>query len=204
MGGLAFVIVIGLYIAATIFLVHRIPVRWGKALAMVIAFLLPTADALWGRYVTLPELCQDAGLKVFKKASKEGGLMISSPSPEDYWIRTVGIAFVEGTPLNGRCARVTIVEGKPFLELDVAPKARYVLTRSERVSTQRGGNYIGAELRIEDRQSGEPMARYRGYRFDGGWAERFLGSFADSGSQGGDSCPPTADTLGILIPNAFN
>lgn len=205
MGGLAYFFIVGLYVAAVIFVVKRIPMRWGKALTAVVFLLIPTADAIYGR-IKLQQLCEaDGGLKVFRKASKEGGLMMSTPTPEDYWIRTIGIDFIEGTAAsNGRYARVSIMDGKPFLELDVIPKSRYRLSEHSPLTRPLGDNYVGDEIRIEDQTSGEVFSQYREYGFKGGWAERFMGRFADSGPQGGSSCPPTTNRLDLLIQNTFN
>lgn len=88
MGGLGFLTGISLYVALAIFVVWRTPKAWGKALAVAAVNLLPTADAWWGRHVTLPELCEDAGLKVFKKPMKQQGLMYDGPvAPDVNWER---------------------------------------------------------------------------------------------------------------------
>lgn len=205
MGGLGFLLVIALYIAGANFVVKRVPTRWGKALVVLVFVLIPTADALYGRYVKLPELCKDAGVTVFKKASKEGGLMTWSPSPDAHWINAIGIAFVEGTVgPYGSSARISMVDGKPVLELSVIPKSRYRMSEQVRLNSPFGDNYVGDEIRIEDRISGEILSQYREYGFNGGWAERFLGHFAGSGPQGGASCPPTANRVDLLVRNTFN
>jgi hypothetical protein len=218
MGGLAFLFIIALYIAVAIRVVRFISVRWGKVLTTIVVILLPTADALWGRYVTLPELCNDAGLTVFKKASKQDGMTVNGNLSATYkwigesrvlayfgeeWITQYGLSFVEGRDLNGSISRLSLVDGKVIHEGKVIPRSKYTLTGEKAVTTKLGRNFRGGEIRIEDRSSGEVISRYRGYGFNGGWAERFLGSLADSGPQGA-SCPPTADRLDVLIRNTFN
>jgi len=192
----------GLYIWIAYKVVRRVSPVWGKALLVLVFVLIPTADALWGRYVTLSELCKDAGLQVFQKASKEGGLL-EYRNPDDHWIRTAGIAFSEGKLPSTPYSRLSIVDGKPLLERDVTPKSKYVLTEWETVSIGKDDSFTRHELRIENRVSGESIARYRGYHFSGGWVERFLGSFADSGPQGA-RCTVPAFNIEILIQSAFN
>jgi hypothetical protein len=219
MSGLGFLLIVALYVAAAVFVVKRIPMRWGKALAVVVFLLIPTADALWGRYVTLPELCKDAGLTVVKKASKQDGMMVDGNLSATYkwigqsrvlgyfgeeWITQYGLSFVEGRDLNESISRLSSVDGKVIHEDKVAPKSKYILTGEKAVPTKFGPNFRGGEIRIDDRTSGEVISRYRGYGYNGGWAERFLGNFADSGPQGGASCPPTVDRLDVLIRNTFN
>jgi hypothetical protein len=58
-------------------------------------------------------------------------------------------------------------------------------------------------MRYEDRHTGEVISRYRQYGFKGGWAERFLGGFADSGAQG-VGCPLSkADHYEFLRQRTF-
>lgn len=224
MGGLGFLTGISLYVALAIFVVWRTPKAWGKALAVAAVNLLPTADAWWGRHVTLPELCEDAGLKVFKKPMKQQGLMYDGPVAPDvnwerdrsrypevngmYWrdeakIRKYDLGFVEYLSSNGTSERLSLVEGKVALESKVAPRARYVKSLWIEIPTEFGKNFHGSEMRIEDRQTGEVVSRYRQYSFRGGWAERFLGGFSDSGA-GGAACPLSkADDYQFLVQKTF-
>lgn len=210
MGGLGFLIAISIYVALAIFVVWVTPKARNKALAVIAVILLPTGDAWWGRHVTLPELCKDAGLKVLKKPMKQQGLMYSGAAHRqdkvllgksgyydvrvEYWqgedeIRQYDLGFVESLPQrDGTSERLSVVDGKVIRESKVTPRARYIKSEWIEVSTELGKNFHGSEMRIEDRQTGEVISRYRQYSFRGGWAERFLGGFADSGA-GGAACP---------------
>lgn len=224
MGGLGLLIAIALYVSLAIFVVWRTPKAWGKALAVAAVILLPTADAWWGRHVTLPELCKDAGLKVFKQPAKQQGLMYRgalypdgdwerarSRYPEAngmYWrgeaeIRKYDLGFVEDLPKDGTSERLSLVDGKVVRESKVTPRAKYVKSWWIEVPIGLGKNFGGSEMRIEDRQTGEVISRYRQYSFGGGWAERFLGGFADSGPQG-VGCPLSkAEDFQFLVQKTF-
>jgi hypothetical protein len=144
--------------------------------ALLAVVLIPTADALWGRYVTLPRLCKDAGLKVYGKASREGGLMLSTA--DDYLLTKYGFPFVEGVDGAKKVYRRTLRDGKAALELDVKPQAKYILEMSH---MQPSASFVGTAYQVRYRDSGKLLSEFSTYAFLGGWAERFLGSFADSG-----------------------
>jgi hypothetical protein len=167
--------VVGLYLAIGLWIVVKSP-GWWRLVALLAVILIPTADALWGRYVTLQRLCKDAGLKVFAKASKEGGLMLSTA--DDSLLTKYGFPFVEGVDGANKVYRRSLREGKPVLELDVQPQARYV---SRSVQLNPSPTFVGTAYRVEDRTSGVLLGELVTYAYLGGWAERFLGSFADSG-----------------------
>lgn len=220
MAGLGFLIAISLYVALAIFVVWRTPKAWGKALAVAAVILLPTADAWWGRNVTLPELCKDAGLKVFKKASKQDGMMVDDALSATYkwtgqpsvrvlgyfgeeWITQDGFSFVEGRTYDGDTPRLSLVDGKVLRESKVTPKAKYVFVGWKEIPTAFGKNFGGSEMRIEDRQTGEVISQYRRYGFRGGWAERFLGGFADSGPQGVGCTSSSVNESAVLRQKTF-
>lgn len=210
MGGLLVLALIAGYVWATAKLIKSVRPYWKKALVVTIAILIPTADALWGRYVTLPELCQDAGLRVFKNADKSGGLLVSNFSySSDYWIQIAGIAFVEGViPGKPNHQRITLTEGKNVIEENVIAKSKYRLTAWEKVTGQNEMYITGHELRIESRESSETLARFRTYAYAGGWVERLMGQFADSGPQASAKCPssiaPAITEQEFILKNTFN
>jgi len=225
MGGLGFLIAVSTYIVLAIFVVWRAPTAWGKALAITAVILLPTADAWWGRHVTLPELCKDAGLKVFKKPMKQQGLMYSGAAQRqdkvllgksgyydvrvEYWlgedeILKYDLGFVESLPQqDGTCERLSVIDGKVIRESKVTPKAKYIFGAWIEVPTGFGNDFHGGEMRIEDRQTGEVISHYRQYSFRGGWAERFLGGFSDSGAGGAACFLPKADHYQFLVQRTF-
>jgi len=208
MGGLAVLFIMFAYFVLTIFIMIKTPKAWGKVLVLVVAFLIPTADAMWGRYVVMPRLCKDAGLKVFRHASKADGLMASGSVRREFrnvlgergfydkrvevwsgevWLRDYGIAFVEDFLEESKSySRLSFVNGEIIQESNVSPKAKYILSNwvSVPVPVGYGPNFVGEEVRIEKRDTAEVISRVRYYGFSGGWVERFLGRFADSGPSG--------------------
>lgn len=175
MGGLGILFVAGLYLAIGVWIVIKSTGRWRLA-ALLAVVLIPTADALWGRYVMLPRLCKDAGLRVYGKASKEDGLMLSTA--DDYWLTKYGFSFVEGVDGSGRVYRRSLRAGQPVLEENVQSRARYV---SSSVQLQPSPTFVGTAYRLEERSSGTLLGELVTYAYLGGWAERLLGSFTDSG-----------------------
>jgi hypothetical protein len=56
MGGLLVLVLVGLYLWIAYVAVRKVPKVWGKALALVVVVLIPTADAVYGR-IKLKHLC---------------------------------------------------------------------------------------------------------------------------------------------------
>jgi hypothetical protein len=181
-GGLAVLFVAGLYLAIGVWIVIKSP-GWWRLVALLAMVLIPSADALWGRYVTLPRLCKDAGLKVYGKASKEGGLMLSTA--DDYWLTKYGFPFVEGVNGAGQIYRRSLRDGKSVLESNVAPRASYV---NRMASSGEGTSFLSNVLTVEDRLSGSTLGSIRAYTFLGGWAEQLLARFTDAGVSGVAGC----------------
>lgn len=177
MGGLAMLAVVGLYLGVAIWTVVKSP-GWWRLVALLAVVVIPTADALWGRYVKLPRLCKDAGLKVYAKASKEGGLMLSTA--DDYLLTKYGFPFVEGVDGARKVYRRSMRDGQPALEANVQPLAKYRLRATELWPAQ---GFEGTSYRIEEIESGRPVGEFATYAFTGGWAERLLSQFTDSGVQ---------------------
>jgi hypothetical protein len=174
-GGLAILFVVGFYLAIGLWIIVKSP-GWWRLVALLAIVLIPTADALWGRYVTLPRLCKDAGLKVYGKASKEGGLMGSSA--DEYWLTEYDFPFVEGVDGANKVYRRSLRDGKAVLELDVKPQAKYIVSLDE---LHPSSKVTGAALRIRDATTGNAMGELVDFGFDGGWAERLLSNFSDAG-----------------------
>ena len=126
---------------------------------------------------SLPRLCKDAGLKVYAKASKRGRAHV------EYSGRVladqVRIPFCRGCRrCGGRTYRRSLRDAGPALEENVLPKAKYV---SSSVQLKPSSTFVGTAYRVEDRGSGALLGELVTYSFLGGWAERLLGGFSDSG-----------------------
>ena len=76
-------------------------------------------------------------------------------------------------------------DGKPVLELDVQPRAKYV---QKAVQLKRGVAFEGTSYQIQERGTGQLISELSTYAYRGGWAERLLGSFTDSGAPYVDGC----------------
>jgi hypothetical protein len=175
MGGLAILFFIGLYGLVALYALVMMP-GWWKLATLAAVLLIPTADSLWARYVTMPSVCKDAGLKIYKKADKAGGLRLSTA--DESWVTKYGFPFVEGERFAGRYYRIAQSGEQIIREEDVQPKARY-LSDAQTVMVARG---IGGTMyRVVDLSTGEILGRFVDFSYGGGWAERFLAAFTDAG-----------------------
>lgn len=197
MGGLGILLVVGLYIAIGLLVVIKSP-GWWRLVALLAVIVIPTADAMWGRYVTLPRLCKDAGLKVYAKASIDGGFMRSTAS--DDLLKRFGFPFVEGIDGAGKVYRRSMRDGQPQVELDVKPRATYVFRTSR---TGDGTRFLSEVFSIEERETGKPLAEARAHTFLGGWAEQLLARFTDAGRSGVKGCGWEAMNGDELIASVF-
>ena len=175
MGGLAILLIVTGYLALAVWLLVIVPWRWKPALLLA-AVLVPSADSLWAHYVTMPRVCKDAGLKVYKKADKAGGLRLSTA--DESWVTKHGFPFVEGEYVPGKYYRISKQGDRIVREEEVQPKARY-LSDSPSISPARG--IRGTLYRVQDLSNGEVVAEFVSYGYGGGWAERFLASFTGAG-----------------------
>jgi len=200
-GGLSILAVVGLYLAAAIWIIVKSP-GWWRLVALLAAVMIPMADALWGRNVTLPRLCKDAGLKVYAKASKDGGLLFDGAA-DDYYIVNYGFPFVEGQDAAGTYYRFSRVEGqgRTLFERSVQPKAKYV-SRSVHLTPSR--TFVGTAYTVVDRASGTLLGELATFSYLGGWAERSLGSFSDSGSGYAGGCDVKPFTRERLLATVFD
>ncbi|WP_374603259.1 hypothetical protein [Niveibacterium sp.] len=193
-----------IYVSLLVIVFKKVKNGWIKWVGALIWVLVPTADEVVGRYVLQTKLCPESGLRVFHRGDKEGGLYISSSAPSEGFLRTYGFPFVEGRSGDGTYLRLSFVEGRPVQIEMPAPAARYELTGWSDYPVDLGifgallgenlpnenrhaGGFGGNEYRLIDRQTGQVMARFRGYGFNGGWAARTLSMLA-GGVGGGTGC----------------
>jgi len=200
MGGLGILFFIVLYIVLSIWLIIRVSKWYWRVLAVLAIVLVPSADGLWGRYVVMPKLCQDAGLKVFKHVSKSDGLMTNAINTkkcdaqkyeakysgdicwtDSDFLKETGLSFVE-KDFGDEVVRMKYIDGMPTVENNVTPISRYEEKIGVHIAlSKNASSYSGQESGIYDRLTGETLSRVRRYYYRGGWAERFLGSFGDAG-----------------------
>ncbi|TLS65380.1 hypothetical protein FEF65_13020 [Mariprofundus erugo] len=187
MGGLAVLFFVGLYIAATFWVVKRQKSGRNKIIALVIALLIPSADAIVGR-IYLHHLCNtEGGLKVYRVAHGVKGFMEGELTGSDYWIKEFGYQFSEDRPLNGKVTRFSKQGDKIIREDDVDPKSLYQLLS---IKHDLQGIYPRYEFLVKNIKSGDILAKYSEIGFNGGWAERFLAQFSDAGVSAVGWCTP--------------
>lgn len=175
MGGLAILFFLGLYFVLTVTVIVKAKPLWAKGLVLLAALLVPTTDAMYGRY-KLKQMCSaEGGLKVYRVAEQVEGFM---DDYRDYWIKEGNYQFAEDFSANGKVTRYSKQNGQIVQEPDVIPKSLY------RVSSKYIGNTKNIYLRnqfVIDTIQGEVLAIDTQIAFNGGWAERFLAQFSDAG-----------------------
>lgn len=173
MGGLAVLFLLGLYFVLTVVATVRAKPIWVKGLVLLAALLIPTADAVYGRY-KLKQMCAaEGGLKVYRVAYGVEGFMGYA---DEGMITKHGFQFVEqkNSPYYYRLSKQS---GEIVREDKVSPKSKYQL----RESYDDTSIYRRSQFLIEDIATGEILATDTRLTFEGGWAERFLAQFSDSG-----------------------
>lgn len=167
MGGLAVLFLIGLYFILTIVAIVKIKPVWAKGLVLLAALLVPTADAVYGRY-ELKQMCAtEAGLKVYRVAHGVEGFMGYA---SEEMITRYGYQFVEerNPPSYYRFSKQNDLIVR---EDNVTPKSEY------RVRQVYGNNkdiYSRSQYIIENISTGEVLASDTVFSFRGGWVERIL------------------------------
>lgn len=161
MGGIGFLLVIILYVVGSAALVAHVPTLKYKLVALLTVLLIPTADAVYGRY-KLKQMCAvEAGLKVYKVAHGVEGFM--RDSADEYWIKKYGYQFTEGkNSLN--YYRFSKQNGQIIREDNVTPKSKYRLRKSYDDTSV----YRRSQLLIEDIATGEILATDTMLTFEGG------------------------------------
>lgn len=191
MGGLAVLFLIGLYFVLAVIAIVKVKPVWAKGLVLLAALLIPTADAVYGRY-KLQQMCAaEAGLKVYRVVHGVKGFMKDSAS--EGWLKKYGYQFIEAKN-SPNYYRFSQQNGLIIREDNVTPKSKYRLRQSyDDTSIYRRSQYL-----IEDIVTGEILATDTMLTFEGGWAERFLAQFSDSGGGNVAWCADNPDILIVI------
>jgi hypothetical protein len=185
MGGLAVLFLLSFYFVITVALVVKAKGLPYKVLALVIMLLIPTADAIYGRY-KLKQMCAaEGGLKVYRVAEHVEGFMTSTA--DEIWIKKYGFQFSEGERSKGNYYRISKQNDQIVVEENVTPKSHYQV-RSYHEGEQT--LYLKYKHVASLITSGEKLAEHTEIGFRGGWAERFLAAFSDAGSGVVGWCTP--------------
>lgn len=187
MGGLLVLALIGGYFWGITKLVKSAPKLWQKALIVVAALLVPTADAVYGR-IKLRQMCEaEGGLHIYRVVEGVEGFEDSSGPPYDRWLTQYGYRVVEGTELGGKHSRLTLqIDGNIVREFGITPTTDYIY---EIESGNPASTYDQDGSHIRVRNTGEILSRDVNINFAGGWFERFVSSlYAARGTAG--TCGP--------------
>ena len=184
MGGLAVLLLIGFYIAGASWVVKSQKSGRAKIIALVIALLIPSADAILGR-IYLQHLCDtEGGLKVYRVVEGVEGFMVQGGT-DGYWVKEHGYQFVEGEASSDDYYRFILKEGQLVVEEHVSPKSEFRV-RFENINSD---SIYGRDVHsIESIDGNEVIATNTEIFFSGGWAERFLAQFSDAGGGNAAQC----------------
>lgn len=186
MGGLAVVLLLVGYLALVLWLVMRVRGPLAKLIVLIIAILLPTADAIVGR-IYLRHLCNtEGGLHVSRQVSGIDGFQ-DRGGADEAWVRQHGFRFVETKPRsNGLVDRIERRDDKIVLLRAVPARSAYRVHL--RTSVARRPGFAVDEYVVEDVASGDIVSRYTDVGFTGGWVERLVGRLSDAGPGTGARC----------------
>jgi len=178
-----------LYYRAVRKVLKRVKSYWGKALVIVIALLIPTADAVYGRH-KLKRLCaQEGGLHIYRVVEGVKGFESPNIRPDKDWLGIGKYQFMEGKELgsSGKRSRLSLrPDGTYLREVDITPVSEYVY---EYIPGGIKNIYSKAEQRVYVRATGEVLGRYVNIYYAGGWVERAInGLYAAHGNSG--MCEP--------------
>jgi hypothetical protein len=193
-GGLAILLIFAIYVVGALWLAYKVK-RWPrKALVLVLAFLLPTADTFLGM-TYVEHLCdRDGGLKVFRVVENVDGVLGLAPNKAT--LDRTGYRFIEldrrpaGDPSRSYRRVERLSSGEVAESFEASPKASYELVSEHRRVNLFLVQYGVLDDLVRDRVSGEVLARYRRIGGGAGLAVRFLGQFSDAGFAAAASCPP--------------
>jgi hypothetical protein len=168
MGGLSVLALLGLYIFLAITVFNAAKTTSAKAIVLLLALLIPTADAIYGR-IKLQQMCKaEGGLKVYRVAEHVEGFMGYA---DEEMITKYGYQFVESCDVSKNCYKFSKKNEDVVKEYKVTPKSKY------RLRLIYGNNkdiYNHTQYIIEDIATSEVLATDTALAFRGGWVERFL------------------------------
>ena len=183
MGGLAVLFLLSIYIIITVVLVIKVKGLPYKAVALLVMLLIPTADAIYGRY-KLKQMCAaEGGLKIYRVAHGVGGVMASTA--DDYLVKHYVYKFSEGKSSTVKYYRVSMLNGEVVREDNVNPLSKYQLRLA---TSDMSKIYWQQSYSIETFPTEKVLATDTEINFRGGWVERFLAGFSDAGGGSVESC----------------
>lgn len=175
MSGLYLIAIVIAYSAGALWAAGRIRSAWGKALAVVVAFLLPTADAVYGR-LELERACKaEGGTKILRTVSGVDGFY--SPYADEKFITRYGFRYVESGLTPRSYVRLERAEGKLKRTPIDQPGSRYQFRERHGAPAD---TYLVDRYEMVDRSTDEILAVTTNINYAGGWVERVVGKVAGS------------------------
>ena len=186
MGGLGILFVIVFYLAISLLLVIQVKPILAKLAIFLIAVLLPTADAVYGRY-KLKQMCEaEGGLKIYRVAHDVKGYLSTSSAADAYLVSKGVYEFSEAERIRGTYYRVFMQDGKLVTEDGVTPISKY---QERFIRENRPEEYWRYTYQISTFPNGdEILAENTNIYFRGGWAEQFLAKFTGAGAGAVEAC----------------
>jgi hypothetical protein len=198
MAGLFLLALMSGYVWAIVMLCKRARPYWAKALIVVIAVLIPTADAVYGR-IKLRQMCKiEGGLHIYREVENVEGLYFPSPIKQkgkSLWLEQGdrgGYQYIEGQDMNGKYARLSLLpNGEQRYEDGIILISKYAYSNDFN-KVYKNDTFFRINQFIQTRDTGEILSRFTNIRYAGGWFERFIGAFSDAGVGGaGENCGPS-------------
>lgn len=194
MGGLGILFIIVFYLAITILLLATAKPIWAKLLILIIALLLPSADAVYGRH-KLKQMCEaEGGLKIYRVAHDVKGFM---GYDSKRFIEKYNYQFVEACPSQSYCYRRFIESGKLVKSDYVNPISKFEIKHAQTDIKKLYSRDVYSIVVFPD--NGDVLATETNIHFRGGWAEQFLASFTGAGVGSVASCSSTGIDSRALI-----
>jgi hypothetical protein len=196
MGGLLVLALIAGYIWVATKLVKSVQPYWEKALIVIAAILIPTADAVYGR-IKLRQMCQaEGGLHTYRVVEGVDGFR-DETSSLDYWVKEQGYRFIEdrlvSSGTTNRYSRQ--LDGSIVEEKHVLPKSQFQLRN---VYPDENKFFSRHGFQIEEIATGEVLSMHTWLTFNGGWAERLTAKFSDAGGGNVARCPNVPSRLDAI------
>jgi hypothetical protein len=174
MYGLLFLIIGTIYLAVVIALLFWVKQKWGKALVLIAAILIPNVDD-WYYQHELAQYCKnEAGFKVYQQLSRREGVVLLDGSGEFIFKRTA-IAYAEWpeTKPNGKGVMVTrywrsdrLPDGGASNPYQIGNyTAPYEFSRFEKDS----GTFVELMYTIKRRADSQLVAEFKTLFYYGSW-----------------------------------
>lgn len=204
MGGIGLIIAVGLYFWLAIkIVVSAWRRRWKFGVAvLVVMILLPTTDAVIGR-LYLKHLCAtEGGLHVKQVVEGVEGFYMDGALRD--FLKYHGYTFIENTssafhrPPNS-VERYILRDSNIVKEDPVPPRSEYELTHS---LENRGFYFKDYRTSVRQISNKQELGSYDHFIFLGGWAEKFLGGFADAGGMVA-ACEKPSQDITILTATSI-